>query len=208
MHCAPEHCCGEAAIIFFIHLLPLVSHWLNQTSQDIPVNVLVVCLALGQEFCVHHAPHSKESYQHHLDFELVHPCFLRPWWRRTLPLKILAHSLWIILKDLWLVACDYSLQQVQFGFKLFLEVMTHLHMLLFLLLFQLRYYFCTDLPSFTRSFVMIVHTLLQFMSNSFAIILTVRQQSPCTFRRTSSIFSSACLWQASCTWGHLPHPPS
>ena len=68
-----------------------------------------------------------------------------------------------------------------------------MHMLLFLLLFQLRYYFCTDLPFFTRYFVMIVHTLLQFISNSFAIILKVRQQSPCTFRRTSSIFSSALL---------------
>ena len=71
--------------------------------------------------------------------------------------------------------------------------MTHLHMLLFLLLVQLRYYFCTDLPSFIRSFVMIVHTLLEFMPNSFAIILTIRQQSPYTFRQTSSIFSSALL---------------
>jgi len=44
-----------------------------------------------------------------------------------------------------------------------------------------------------RYFVMIVHTLSQFMSNTFVIILTVKQWSPCSFWRTSLTFSSVLL---------------
>jgi len=36
MHCALEHCRGEAAMIFFIHMSPLLSHWPHQMSQDVP----------------------------------------------------------------------------------------------------------------------------------------------------------------------------
>ena len=38
-------------------------------------------------------------------------------------------------------------------------------------------------------------------------ILTVRRWSAFPFWRTSSTFSSVLLWQASRSWGHLPHPP-
>ena len=44
-----------------------------------------------------------------------------------------------------------------------------------------------------RSSVMILHTFLQFMSNSFAIILTVKWWSPCTFWQTNLTFSSVLL---------------
>ena len=95
--------------------------------------------------CVHSALHIKGSNQHHLNLGPGHPRFLRPQRRRSLLLKTLALGLQIILKDPDSSAV-ITLSN-RFGFKLFQDVMTHLHTPLLLLLFQqLQNHFCTDLP--------------------------------------------------------------
>ena len=78
MHCAPELCRGETAIIFFVHLSPRLSHWLQQTTQDVPVHVLVDGLALWQEFCMHDAPHTKETINITLIFDFAILAFFGP----------------------------------------------------------------------------------------------------------------------------------
>jgi len=57
-----------------------------------------------------------------------------------------------------------------------------------------------------RCFVLIVHTLSQFMCSSFAIILVVRRRSPWPSGGKVRHFPRSCLWQASRSWCHLPHP--
>ena len=187
---SPLHTPVEAAMIFFVHLSPLLLHWPHQTLQDVPVNLLVDGLALWQEFCVHNAPHIKESHQHHLGFGLGHPRFLLPRQCRTLQLKTLALGHWIVLKDAWLVASS-KFGSVSSYSRMSWHTCTRCS---FCSAFRNLGTIFAQICVIPRSFVMIVHTLSQFMSNSFAIILTVRwRRSPCTFWQRSSTFSSVLL---------------
>ena len=101
--------------------------WVRQPSQDVFVDVLINSLALWQKFCMDNSMDIKKSDQHHLGFELEHPCPFRSWWQSALPFKALPFGEWIVLKDPWLIASNNPFQQFGFSFELLQNVLTHLH---------------------------------------------------------------------------------
>ena len=93
-------------------------HWAHQTSQDVFVDVLINSLALWQEFCLNNSMDIKNSYQHHLGFELEHPRLFGSWWQCSLSFKNLPFGEWIVLEDPCLIPNNNSFQQVGFSFEL------------------------------------------------------------------------------------------
>ena len=89
----------------------------------------------------------KENNQHHLNFGLEQPCFLGSWSGCTLPFKALPFGEWIVLEDPRLITGNNSTQHIWCNFKLFQDVLTHLHTIFLLpIIQQPTYHFRTNLP--------------------------------------------------------------
>lgn len=79
-------------------LTPLLMQWTEQRPQDIFVDVLVDCLSLWQKLAVDDAPDIEKCDKDVFEFGLRLSCFLRSWRIWTLPLKVPALGLRVVLK--------------------------------------------------------------------------------------------------------------